>query len=221
MTSTADRISDLASQAGLSTTATAQTALPTVLRDLRRAILSAFPDVGAAPALPSIADRARQFGADPDAALARLASDDLVHTADGAVSMTYPFSGSPTPHQVRLDGSPPVWAMCAINALGIPLMAGRDGTITSADPHSGGQVRVQRGDGTWRWEPDGTVVLAAAGGGCATAADACCRNVSFYASASHAEAYLRADPGVSGQIWDQATAVDAVGIIFGSLLGRT
>jgi hypothetical protein len=48
-----------------------------------------------------------------------------VHTAlDGQIDIAYPFSRQPTGHIVRLTGHPPVAAMCAIDALGIPLMTG-------------------------------------------------------------------------------------------------
>jgi mercuric reductase len=50
------------------------------------------------------------------------------------VTVAYPFSGAPTRQQVELDGFPAVHAMCAIDALGIPVMAGRDGRITATDP---------------------------------------------------------------------------------------
>jgi hypothetical protein len=42
----------------------------------------------------------------------------------GAVAVGYPFSRTPTRHRVQLAGTPPVWAMCAIDALGIPQMTG-------------------------------------------------------------------------------------------------
>ena len=191
-------------------------------REVHLAVLAAFAQAGRALSRDELERVAVGQGADPAAVLAELQERDVIaFGADGELRAAYPFSPAPTPIQVTWAGGPVIHAMCAIDALGIPLMAGRDGTITSADPHSGEQVRGQRRDGTWRWEPDSTVVLAAVGGGCATAADLSCRNVSFYTSASHAEAYLRANPGVSGQILDQATAVDAAGILFGPPLGRT
>lgn len=49
---------------------------------------------------------------------------------------------TPTAHRVELDGLPAVWAMCAIDALGLPAMAGRDGRITSADPADGTPIEV-------------------------------------------------------------------------------
>lgn len=56
---------------------------------------------------------------------------------NGVVAAAYPFSGIPTPHRVALDGLPAVFAMCAIDALGLPAMAGRNGRITSANPADG------------------------------------------------------------------------------------
>lgn len=43
--------------------------------------------------------------------------------------------------QVELDGFPAVYAMGAIDVLGIPAMAGRDGRIAATDPRDGAPVR--------------------------------------------------------------------------------
>jgi hypothetical protein len=44
--------------------------------------------------------------------------------------VVYPFSGRYTTHQVALAGGPTVPAICAVDALSIPQMPGRDGLIT-------------------------------------------------------------------------------------------
>ena len=36
-----------------------------------------------------------------------------------------------------------MYAMCAIDALGLPVMAGRDGQITATDPYHDGPVQVE------------------------------------------------------------------------------
>jgi len=92
-------------------------------------------------------------------ALADLEAADLVRTADGRVTVAYPFSGTPTRQRVELDGFPGVYAMCAIDALGLPVMAGRDGQITATDPHDDAPVRVSVQGGTWTWTPPGAVVV--------------------------------------------------------------
>jgi hypothetical protein len=113
-----------------------------------------------------------------------------------------------------------VWAMCAIDALGIPLMAGCDGRVTSTDPSTGTPIRAERRGGNWEWHPDTAVTVVAATGGCATAAEAACRTVNFYQSREHADAYLAAAAGVTGQVLDPAESVAAADLVFGPLLGR-
>jgi hypothetical protein len=58
-------------------------------------------------------------------------------------------------------GRPVVWAMCAIDVLGIPQMADRDATTTAADPSTGVAVTVEARDRRWLPTPAGTVVLVA------------------------------------------------------------
>jgi alkylmercury lyase-like protein len=49
--------------------------------------------------------------------------------------------------------------MCAIDALGIPLMTGSDVVIDSADPDSGTPIRIQRRGDEWTWQPATAVVV--------------------------------------------------------------
>lgn len=220
MTSTADRVKSFADQFGLTLASDAQAALPRELRELHRAVLSAFVAAGAAPTTDWVAERARRIPLDPGEALARLARHDLVHTDGGVVTVAYPFSGSPTPHRVQLDTGPACWAMCAIDALGIPLMTRRDATITTTDPHSGDPIRIRHERGRWHWDPPGVVVLVAATTGCATAAEAACRYIHFSTDVAHADAHLRAHPALAGQVYDQATAIEAAQAVFVPLLGQ-
>ncbi|TDO30405.1 alkylmercury lyase-like protein [Kribbella sp. VKM Ac-2527] len=110
--------------------------------------------------------------------------------------------------------------MCGADALGIPLMTGRNATITSTDPHTGEPIRIRYDDHGWTWEPDSTVTLVAARHACGTAAEAACRYVHFFTHPEHARAYLEANPALSGEVYDQADSIEGSRIIFGSLLGR-
>lgn len=196
----------------------AQATLSPGLRDLHRAILSAFADSGAASTVDWIADHATRLGLDPGEAIAHLAEADLVHCIDGSVTVAYPFSGVPTAHQVHPDGGAATWAMCSADALGIPLMTGRDATITSTDPHSGATIRIRHRGARWQWEPPTTVVLVAATAGCGTAAEASCGYVHFFTHPRNAEAYLQSHPNLDGEIYDQSAALEAARVIFGALL---
>ena len=164
--------------------ASRQAALPVPLRDLHRAVLRRFLETGAAPTARWVRQAATELGLDASA-VDELDTADAVHITNGVVAVAYPFSGIPTPHRVELDGLPAVHAMCAIDALGLPVMAGRDGRITSADPRDGTPIEVTAHGGTWSWTPAGAVVVAGRATGCGTECgsfEVMCPNTVFHAS---------------------------------------
>src|SRR5215469_7060999 len=134
-----------------------QERLPGPLRDLHRAVLRRFLETGTPPTARWLRQDAADAGLDASA-VDELAAADAVHLVNGVVAVAYPFSGTPTPHRVELDGLPAVYAMCAIDALGLPAMTGRDGPPI---------VIAARG-GAWSWAPAGTVVVAGRATDCGT-----------------------------------------------------
>jgi alkylmercury lyase len=198
-----------------------QTALPAGVRRLHQAMLRFFLDHGAPPQRSWLHEQASQLGADLDDARARLAAGDLAHLdADGTVQVAYPFSGVPSGHLVQPAGAAPVWAMCAIDALGIPLMAGRDATITATDPHTDEPIRIEISGGQWRWDPPSIVVLMAhRTPDSGPAAQCACPHVNFYTSPAHAHAYLEGHPELSGQrLLGRQAAIQLARHVFGALL---
>jgi Alkylmercury lyase len=158
------------------------------------------------------------------AAIDELAAADAVHVSNGLVTVAYPFSGTRTPHRVEPDGTPAVYAMCAIDALGLPAMAGRDGRITSADPLDDTPIEVSVHDDAWSWTPAGAVVVFGRATDCGTECgswDALCPNVTFHASRDSAQAYLVGRGNLDAEILGQDTAVERGRLNFGQLLGGT
>ena len=86
---------------------------------------------------------------------------------DGQIAVAYPFSATPTRHRVRIGGHVDVYAMCAIDSLGVAAMLGRDTRIESVDVTTGDPVTVTTTGGHTSWESAGAVVFigADAGGG--------------------------------------------------------
>jgi hypothetical protein len=106
-------------------------------RVVHKAILHAFASTGRAPDAATLAD-AVPAGHDLGVLLRELHDRDVLRLDEGGgIRAAYPFSATPTAHTVVIAGGPTVFAMCAIDALGIADMLGRDVTITSADPASG------------------------------------------------------------------------------------
>jgi hypothetical protein len=208
-------------EAGWVGSASRQAALSAPLRDLHRAVLRRFLHTGTAPALTWVRQAAAGLGL-ADSATADLEAADLVHFAGGMVTVAYPFSGRPTRQQVELDGFPAVYAMCAIDALGIPAMAGRDGRIVATDSRDGAPVVVSVRGGRWRWTPAEAVVVFARTADCGTDCEVwemVCPNTTFHASRDSAQDWLAARPGLDGQILGQRAAVDRGRRNFGPLLG--
>ena len=145
-------------------------------------MLGAFLGTGTAPSRTWLREQAVALGLDPGAALAELAGADLVHVSKDLVVVAYPLSGGPTNDRVQLEGVRPLWAMCAINALGILVMTGRDGVVTSADPQDNQPIHVERRGTRWYWRPDSTVVLVGAGKSCGHAAEIACPHMAFHAA---------------------------------------
>jgi hypothetical protein len=171
-----------------------QAVLPEPLRGFHQRLLGAFVTETGPPDASVVGRLAAELELDPQAALAALAAIDLLHTdpATRTVSVASPFSGRPTPYRVELAGGPAVFAMCAIDALGIPQMLDRDAHINSIDPGSGQPITVEVHHGAWRFAPPSTMVLdgrIAAGAPGRTVADCCCPHINFHLDRAAADTY--------------------------------
>ena len=187
-------------------------------RQLYRWILRQFAAEGR-PSLEVTAAAAAAAGADLNQAIETFRRLDLVHLAHGQIAVAYPFSGRPTAHRVSIDGRPEVYAMCAIDALGIAAMLDLPIEVLSRDPVSGGEVwvRIDPGDGAW-WDPKQAVVLAASYPALGPSFHSCCSVLNFFESGEHALQYLLAHPDLTGHAITIPEAIAAGAAIFGDLL---
>lgn len=190
------------------------TALTRPAQTLHRWILRHFADTASAPHPQVVKEWGADLDADTGDLLAVLVGVDLVEAdpeelrIDGA----YPFAGDDRGHHVEIAGGPAVHAYCAIDALGIPSMLGRDAAITSADPRDGQTVRVDVHNGQARWRPDGAVVslplALVSTGQPAPLGDVCCPSINFYAG----------DHGLDLEALTMSQALRCADAIFGDLL---
>ena len=187
-------------------------------RQLYRWILRQFAAEGR-PSLEVTAAAAAAAGADLNQAIETFRRLDLVHLAHGQIAVAYPFSGRPTAHRVSIDGRPEVYAMCAIDALGIAAMLELPIEVFSRDPVSGGEVwvRIDPGDGAC-WDPKQAVVLAASYPALGPSFHSCCSVLNFFESGEHALQYLLAHPDLTGHAITIPEAIAAGAAIFGDLL---
>lgn len=220
------------------------------------AILRTFPVRGGPPDHPQLRQLARRFTVPLAATLVDMAAQDLIQldATTGGIRAAYPFSGLPTTHRVLLApdaadapdaaGSPQevaeqqqVFAMCALDALGIPLMLRRAATIRSEDALTQVPIQVSiepAGNGPlttldgWcaHWDPPGTVIFARDAahehehdGGCA-AAGACCPVTNFFTQTAHAQQWAERHPVADGVVLTPVEAMHRAQALFGGVLQR-
>lgn len=152
-----------------------------------------------------------------------LAAKDLIvlDAATGSIVAAYPFSATPTPHWVRLEGRE-VYALCAIDALGIAAMLKRPTRITSACAHCGARVSLAvtaDGEKITEAEPSSILVwiaVAVAGQGCC--AMTLCPEINFFCSSAHLEAWRWGQGEVEGEARGLLPALYVANRIFARLL---
>lgn len=191
-------------------------------RAVHQRVLRSFSH-GEVPTGDDLAGWARSEGADLEETAAALDEHDLVHRdpASGAITTAYPFSGVPTPHRVRLASGVDVFAMCAIDALGIAFMLDTGIGVRSLEPSSGEPIEVSlAADGTARWSPDELVVVAGCVG-TGDSADCCCPHTNFAASPARGEALLEKLDDRRGYVLSMPEAIESARQAFGTLLAGT
>jgi hypothetical protein len=190
-------------------------------RAVHQAILRAFATTGKPPTDAALEQVAVAAGATVGPTLVRLHDADVIRLdRAGAIAVAYPFSAVPTRPRVRLASGFAVWAMCAIDALGIPPMLDTDATITSVDPVTDQPVTVTVHDHHYAWDPAAAVVFYSAAAGTGPSAESCCNALNAFTSSATAEAWMQAHPSVRGELLDVTTAELVGRHIFGALLDR-
>lgn len=200
--------------------ACAALALSPPARRVHRWVLTAFAATGRAPARADLERMARDSDVDPGAALAELTGRDVLAVDEhGEIRAAYPFSPVPTRHRVSWEGGPTVYAMCAVDALGMSAMLDRPVTVTSTEPGTDRVITVHVDRDTARWNPGTAVVFAGTTGErCCPSVDRTCSHINFFTAPDAAHAWAADNPGVSGVVLDQDQALASGEAEFGALL---
>ncbi len=173
---------------------------------VRQYILTQYPLLGRAPGCQKIATAlGLNEPGDVRAILERLHELDLLYLDSDSreIRLAYPFSTVPTTHLVWFRDWPaakPVYALCAIDALGIPFMMDRDVSIESSCAYCATPVAVNVRDRSIEsCMPAETVVwVGTAYSG--HAATSLCPTLDFFCSPAHAAAWREARPQEEGHV---------------------
>ncbi|MEU0514886.1 MULTISPECIES: alkylmercury lyase family protein [Amycolatopsis] len=188
-------------------------------RAVHGAILRSFTTDGTAPGARALEQAVAPFEIPVDEVLGRLHERDVIRlTSTGDIRAAYPFSAVPTRHRVHLADGPTVYAICMIDALGMPAMLDTDATITTTPPGNAGPITVTVTAGQTTWNPAQAVVFVGAEAAAGPSAEVCGDHLNAFADAAAAQAWAVAHPEVPGDILDGATAAQLGSRIFGDLL---
>ena len=189
------------------------------LRAVQRSVLRAIVDTGLPPGAAELDRVAEAHGRGGTEVLHELAAEDfLTLDQSGQLRAVYPFSVSRTRHHVRIEDGPQVWAMCAIDALGIARMIERSVTIDSADPITADPITVHVTTAGVRANPAGVVVFVGRRGCDGPAEQTCCDLINFFGSRHSATRWASRNADTDGEILDLNAAAELGRLIFGGLL---
>jgi hypothetical protein len=193
-------------------------ALDPLARTVLRTILDQFVASGGPVSFETVAALLReQDPARLSQAIARLDEKDLILVADEQVTLAYPFSGTPTAFKVVMPDGRERYAICAIDALGIPAMLGKPVTIRSRCHHCGAPLEIP----TSPEGPIGNADVIVWVGERDTRKKACasfCLTLNFFSSEAHLQSWRETHHGSPGAaaVLEEAFRVGAK--IFGELL---
>ena len=158
---------------------------------VRVALLQLYAEDGRAPTIAALAERAGSSEQAICPVLEELRRRDLLVLDGGRITGAYPFTDRNTGHRVTL-GRTAVNAMCAVDALGIGAMTGRDVAIASRCRHCGAPIHIATRDQGSRLaavEPATAVMWQSVRYEGACAANSLCATTVFFCSDDHLSAW--------------------------------
>ncbi|MFD9669780.1 alkylmercury lyase family protein [Rhodococcus sp. NPDC059968] len=188
-------------------------------RAVHHATLRAFADHGEPPEHAELDAVAAEFGDSGLTVLDRLHAKDVIRLdRGGRIVAAYPFSASPTPHRVHIASATAVYAMCAVDALGMSAMLDAEVMIESVDPDTGDSITVTVCGEEVAATPATVVVFVGAETGQGPSADTCCIYLNFFTDREVAQRWADDHPQVGGLVVALAEATRLGVAIFGGAL---
>ena len=167
------------------------TALAPEARRLHRSLIEAVIATGSVPSAYELADRLETTEDAVRSELAALAEADyLALDITGHVTCLYPFSTTPTSHVVVINGQQR-YAMCSIDALGIPAMLGQELDIAGGCAVCDQPITLRVGPHTIVAASPPEAMVVARRDEAEPAFAACCPFTVFVCGQEHADRFIR------------------------------
>lgn len=189
--------------------------------DIRKYILKCMAKDGKPPSTARIMKGLSISSAsDVERTIVKLHNADILCIKDGRIISAYPFSVARTSHRVIFDDGHEVFALCAIDALGIHSMLNQDTTIISSCTECNQEIKIViRGGRIILSNPESVVVYVNGGSGCGRVSDTCCPHINFFCSKDELYQWMWLNPEFeNGEVYSLDDALEYGKKIFGNML---
>ncbi len=155
---------------------------PKHLQAVHRAILRHFIEIGQAPTAADLAVVLTCLPVEVEAMLTELAEKCLYRDpVSGEILAAYPFSARSTPHHLRLLNGQEIFAMCAMDALGVSAMLDQPVMIHSYCAHCGAPILLEvQGERLATIQPPSVVIWYQSAAADCVPAIAKCPGINFF-----------------------------------------
>ena len=188
---------------------------------IRKYILNGMAKEGKPPASADIAKGLRIPSAtDVERAIDKLHDADILTKIDDKIISAYPFSIAKTNHMVIFEDGHEVYALCALDALGISSMTGQDTIIQSRCPESGQELKVVIKKGQIvSSQPENIVIYLNGRDTCGRVTDTSCPHINFFRSEEDIYQWMWVNPEFeNGDVYLLKDAFEHSKRIFGDML---
>lgn len=112
----------------------------------------------------------------------------------------YPLSLTPTEHRIILENGKRLFAMCAVDALGMPIMFNRKAKIVSRCEKCKQEITIEIENEEIAWISHPDIMIWSPGRQIAPAAEITCPSVNFFCCKEHLEEWIKENPDLIGKI---------------------
>lgn len=184
---------------------------------VRKLVMQAFRALGRAPSASEIGQKLQMSSERVNGVLRSLDEADVLYLEDDQIIAAYPFSNKPTKHRVIFSKSKTeAYAMCAIDALGIPFMFQENATILSRCGYCEKDLEIQVNEGRANSNEDAVVFFGFERS--RHAATSSCPILQFFCCKPHLANWRIANSTKTGAILSLNEALILGGEIFGGTL---
>ncbi|TET54084.1 MAG: hypothetical protein E3J54_02850 [Actinobacteria bacterium] len=149
--------------------------------------------------------------------LQTLDEKDIIKFKEGKIKSAYPFATKPTRHEVKIANQNRTFALCAIDALGIPSMMRKDVLVTSSCPYCERSITIEFKGEKITTKPNNSIVWQPTKKIEGKVADDLCPHIDFFCNTKHAGSWQE-KVGYEGISLSLEESIEIGKFIFGGFL---